>query len=61
MEPWKEVVDEQGNRLVGISNVYLKKSDCSTGECNIGNFVTDAYVHAVSQKISRLSLLHESS
>ena len=48
MAPWKKVVDEQGNRLVGISNVYLNKADCTKGECNISNLITDAYVHAVS-------------
>lgn len=47
IEPWKQIIDEQGTRLVGISNVYLKKSDCNYGECNIGSLVTDAYVHAV--------------
>lgn len=47
LEPWKKIVDEQGTRLVGVSNVYLKKSDCNLGECNIGSLITDAYVHAV--------------
>lgn len=47
LQPWKKIVDEQGNRLVAFSNVYLKKSDCTVGECNIGSLVTDSYVHAV--------------
>lgn len=52
LAPWKAIVDEQGKRLVGVSNVQLKKSDCSQGECNIGSLITDSFVHAVSLTIT---------
>lgn len=58
LQPWKQIVDEQGNRLVAFSNVYLKKSDCTVGECNIGSLVTDSYVHAVSVEVRSCGFIY---
>ncbi|XP_055853698.1 apyrase-like [Episyrphus balteatus] len=44
--PWKEIVDEKGNVIVGTSRVALEKWSCESGECNLGNFFADAMVHA---------------
>lgn len=45
--PWKEIVDEQGNVVVGSSAVALEKWSCESGECNLGNFFADAMVHTL--------------
>lgn len=44
LKPWKEVVDVEGLRKVGLAKVPLQRS-CATQECNLGSFVTDAFVH----------------
>lgn len=44
IQPWKELVDREGVRVLGTSKVTLSRTDCST-ECNIGNLLTDAAVH----------------
>uniref|UniRef100_A0A1I8NGR4 apyrase n=1 Tax=Musca domestica TaxID=7370 RepID=A0A1I8NGR4_MUSDO len=46
MKPWQEVIDAQGKVVVGETVVDLLKSPCSYQECNLGNFFTDAMVHA---------------
>jgi len=48
MMPWKEILDEVGSRPIGWSNVYLQQQECAFGECNLGNFYTDAMLHAVN-------------
>lgn len=45
MAPWKAVVDEIAEREVGEVKTTLYQRDCAFGECNIGSFVTDAFVH----------------
>ena len=42
--PWKQDVDAQGKRVIGNSKVDLQKGPCSSGECNLGNFITDGFV-----------------
>lgn len=44
--PWKEIVDEKGNVVVGSTRVNLEKLPCESSECNLGNFFADAIVHA---------------
>ncbi|XP_058129551.1 apyrase-like [Anopheles ziemanni] len=44
LAPWREQVDVQANRPVGTSAVTLSKAECSHGECNFGNFITDGYI-----------------
>ncbi|XP_068155450.1 apyrase isoform X3 [Drosophila tropicalis] len=46
LQPWKEVIDEQGKVVIGNTKVDLTKDDCSAGECNLGNFFCDAMVHS---------------
>jgi 5'-nucleotidase len=50
MQPFKEEVDAEANRIIGITNVFLsaQSSACSKGECNIGNFIANAFVEEVS-------------
>ncbi|XP_037935963.1 apyrase isoform X1 [Teleopsis dalmanni] len=43
--PWKEVIDVQGNVIVGETRVNLLKGPCSSRECNLGNFFCDAMIH----------------
>uniref|UniRef100_A0A182PGQ4 Apyrase n=1 Tax=Anopheles epiroticus TaxID=199890 RepID=A0A182PGQ4_9DIPT len=42
--PWREQVNVQANRQIGYSAVMLTKPDCTRGECNFGNFITDGYI-----------------
>lgn len=44
--PWKRVIDAEGSRIIGSTNVPLLKSGCNVGECNLGSFMADAYAHA---------------
>ncbi|KAH8289719.1 hypothetical protein KR054_009993, partial [Drosophila jambulina] len=46
MKPWQDQLEPISNRIVGQSRVFLQQSECSRGECNLGNFYTDAMVHA---------------
>uniref|UniRef100_A0A1I8PKT0 apyrase n=2 Tax=Stomoxys calcitrans TaxID=35570 RepID=A0A1I8PKT0_STOCA len=46
MVPWKETIDAQGKVIVGETLVDLLKYPCSYEECNLGNFFTDAMIHA---------------
>lgn len=43
--PWREAVAVQGNRVVGQLRVPLEKMNCSSVECNLGNFIADSYIH----------------
>lgn len=45
LQPWKEVVDAVGQRVVGEVKSVLYQSDCASKECNFGNFVTDSFVN----------------
>ncbi|XP_070509718.1 apyrase-like [Chironomus tepperi] len=44
MKPWKESVDKIGQREIGSVKGMLYQKDCAFGECNIGDFVTDAFL-----------------
>ena len=47
--PWKETIDGVSQTEVGTTNVFLDGSrlSCRMKECNIGNFITDAFVDQV--------------
>lgn len=45
MAPWKERIDKAALRQVGTTRVPLQKSKCNSRECNLGNFVSDAFVY----------------
>jgi 5'-nucleotidase len=44
MKPWKAVVDQVANRKIGVVKTTLNQRDCNSKQCNIGNFITDAFV-----------------
>ncbi|XP_043658106.1 apyrase isoform X2 [Drosophila teissieri] len=46
MVPWQLEMEPIADRVVGQSRVNLQQSQCSRGECNLGNFFTDAMLHA---------------
>ena len=48
LQQWRKEINAVGNQVIGVSAVYLQQKECSTGECNLGNFVTDAMLYAVS-------------
>lgn len=45
LQPWKEIVDAGGLRKVGTAKVPLLSTGCGYEECNMGNFVADAFAH----------------
>lgn len=48
MKPWKEIIDAEAGVVIGSTNVFLDSSSsaCRKGECNIGNFIANAFVDA---------------
>jgi 5'-nucleotidase len=44
MKPWKAVVDAVATRELGYVKTTLYQRECAVKECNIGNFITDAFV-----------------
>ncbi|XP_053949930.1 apyrase isoform X2 [Anastrepha ludens] len=46
IEPIKKEMDVLGSVIQGETRVELRKSTCSAGECNLGNFFCDAMIHA---------------
>jgi 5'-nucleotidase len=50
MEPYKEIIDAEANMVIGSTNVYLNASSsaCRKGECNMGNFIANAFVEEVT-------------
>lgn len=61
IQPWKVIIDNISIQTVGVSRVPLHQPSCSQGECNIGNFIADAYVHYyVSNFIGRETIWHDS-
>ncbi|XP_075154887.1 apyrase-like isoform X4 [Haematobia irritans] len=46
LKPWHEEISLYGQRVLGSSRVHLQQKECSAGECNLGNFYTDAMLHA---------------
>ncbi|CAH1954434.1 unnamed protein product, partial [Acanthoscelides obtectus] len=47
--PWRKLVDEQGQKVVGSTLVTLDHSTCQRNECTLGNFITDAMVFAYTK------------
>lgn len=55
IQPWKEIIDAKGQRIVGETKVPLQKIPCSMRECNLGNFVADALVHYYVTELSGIN------
>lgn len=47
LKPWRQELVLFGDQVLGSTLVYLQQKECSSGECNLGNFYTDAMLHAV--------------
>ncbi|XP_043949456.1 apyrase isoform X1 [Drosophila biarmipes] len=56
MVPWQSEMESYANQIVGQSRVYLQQYECSRGECNLGNFFTDAMLHAFLKDAPSTSL-----
>jgi 5'-nucleotidase len=50
MKPWKEIIDAEGSKVIGSTAVLLDSANgaCRKGECNIGNFIANAFVNEVT-------------
>lgn len=48
--PWREKIESLAQKEVGKTRVFLDGSRlaCRMRECNLGNFITDAYIDQVS-------------
>ncbi|XP_049541378.1 apyrase-like [Anopheles darlingi] len=46
LAPFRQEVEQIGNRTVAVSEVVMSRSDCITGECPIGSLITDSMVRA---------------
>ncbi|KAL0276521.1 UNVERIFIED_CONTAM: hypothetical protein PYX00_004078 [Menopon gallinae] len=44
LEPWKDAVANLTKKKLGRSKVFLD-GDCRFFECNLGNLITDAFIH----------------
>lgn len=51
LHPWKEIVDREGLRVIGSTKVPLARTNCTITECNIGDFVADAFVFAMIDEV----------
>jgi 5'-nucleotidase len=49
MEPWKDEVDELGDKIVGKTLVTLDQTMCRHSECLLGDFVADAMVYSYAE------------
>lgn len=54
--PWREEVNRLGQRVVGYSNVNLLNEGCRHGECVLGSFTADAFVHETQRAFPELSV-----
>lgn len=45
LKPWKEKMDQTGRRIVGHSDIKMERLGCNSHECELGNFITDVFVH----------------
>lgn len=41
------MIDKEGLRVVGSTKVSLSRSNCNVDECNMGNFLSDAYANSM--------------
>lgn len=57
MEPWYARVEAEGSVVIGSTLVTLSKAGCYYRECTLGNFVTDAFVFAVSGESNLLIVI----
>lgn len=45
LQPWKEEANKQGSMVIGETKVFLQGlKTCQSGECNLGNLLTDSMV-----------------
>lgn len=47
LQPWKDIVDWEGLRVIGTTKVQLSRSNCGVAECNIGSFIADSFAFAM--------------
>lgn len=41
------MIQEMASEEIGFSMVDMSSDDCRCSECNLGNFICDAYMHSV--------------
>lgn len=51
IKPWKEKIDQVAIRKIGTVLYPLQKLQCGSEECNLGNFITDAFVYYYATKV----------
>lgn len=54
LQPWKEEANKQGSMVIGETKVFLQGlKTCQSGECNLGNLLTDSMVDYVRATLLR--------
>nr|XP_032522687.1 apyrase-like [Danaus plexippus plexippus] len=46
------IINEQATELIGTSKIHLS-SECNCGECNLGSFICDAFMHETVMRSKR--------
>lgn len=54
--PWREEVNQLGLRVIGNSSVSLLNEGCRNGECSLGSFAADAFVHETQIEFPELQV-----
>lgn len=52
IEPWKEIIDVSGQRVVGMLKVRASATGCYSGECLMGSMQAEAMLHSVLESES---------
>lgn len=52
------MVEEAATQNLGHSMVHMS-SACGCGECNLGNFICDGFMHSVSEKPNPINLKND--
>lgn len=50
LQPWKQLIDNIGEQVVGKSDMPLEKVPCHSHECELGNIIADAFAKFYQDK-----------
>lgn len=53
--PWRDEINRLGQRIVGHSDANLMNEGCRHGECVLGSFAADAFVHETQLEFPELT------
>lgn len=53
LKPWKAYIDSIGSHVVGHSSITMERDGCNSGECALGDFITDIFVNHYATKATK--------